>query len=69
MGARFGYADAENRVPVREETKFRIGSVSKPLTAAAVGLSVEQGKLDLDAPVQQYVLTFRQKRRPITTPR
>lgn len=63
----FGYADVEHRVPVWEETKFRIGSVSKPLTAAAVGLLVEQGKLDLDVPVQQYVPTFPRKRWPITT--
>ena len=63
----FGYADVENRAPVWEETKFRIGSVSKPLTAAAVGLLVEQGRLDLDVPVQNYVPTFPQKRWPITT--
>ena len=63
----FGYADVEHRVPVWEETRFRIGSVSKPLTAAAVGLLVEQGKLDLDAPVQRYVPAFPQKRWPITT--
>jgi CubicO group peptidase (beta-lactamase class C family) len=63
----FGYADVEQRVPVWEETKFRIGSVSKPLTAAAVGLLVEQGRLDLDAPIQQYVPAFPQKRWPITT--
>ena len=63
----FGYADVEERVPVWEETRFRIGSVSKPLTAAAVGLLVEQGKLDLDVPVQRYVPAFPQKRWPITT--
>ncbi len=63
----FGYADVENRVPVWEETKFRIGSVSKPLTATAVGQLVEQGKLDLDAPVQRYVPAFPEKRWPITT--
>jgi len=63
----FGYADVEHRIPVWEETKFRIGSVSKPVTAAAVGLLVEQGKLDLDAPIQQYVPTFPEKRWPITT--
>ena len=63
----FGYADVENRAPVWEETKFRIGSVSKPLTAAAVGLLVEQGRLDLDVPVQSCVPTFPQKRWPITT--
>ena len=62
----FGYADVENRTPVWEETKFRIGSVSKPLTAAALGLLYEQGRLDLDAPVQRYVPSFPEKRWPIT---
>jgi CubicO group peptidase (beta-lactamase class C family) len=63
----FGYANVEHRVPVWENTKFRIGSVSKPLTAAAVGLLIEQGKLDLDAPVQWYVPNFPEKRWPVTT--
>jgi len=62
----FGYADVEQRVPVWEQTKFRIGSVSKPLTAAALGLLYEQGRLDLDAPVQLYVPSFPEKRWPIT---
>lgn len=63
----FGYADRERDVPVTRETQFRIGSVSKPLTAAALALLHEQGKLDLDAPVQQYVPSFPLKRYPITT--
>jgi len=63
----FGYADRDKRVPVTNETQFRIGSVSKPLTAAAVGLLYEQGKLDLDAPVQKYVPSFPDKGYPITT--
>ena len=63
----FGYADAERKQPVTRETQFRIGSVSKPLTAAAVGLLYEQGKLDLDAPVQRYVPSFPDKGHPITT--
>jgi serine beta-lactamase-like protein LACTB, mitochondrial len=63
----FGYADLEERVPVWPTTKFRIGSVSKPLTSAALVLLVEQGKLDLDAPVQKYVPTFPGKGSPITS--
>jgi CubicO group peptidase (beta-lactamase class C family) len=63
----FGYVDIERRVPVTRTTQFRIGSVSKPLTAAAVALLVEAGKLDLDAPVQRYVPTFPRKPWPITT--
>ena len=62
----FGMADLENRVPVRPHTKMRIGSVSKSLTSAAAGLLYEQGKLDLDAPVQKYVPSFPKKRYPIT---
>lgn len=62
-----GYADLENRTPVTPLTRFRIGSISKPVSAEAVGLLVEQGKLDLDAPVQTYVPYFPRKRWPITT--
>src|SRR6266704_1220712 len=63
----FGYADAARRRPVTRETQFRIGSVSKPLTATAVALLYEQRKLDLDAPVQRYVPTFPEKGYPIST--
>jgi CubicO group peptidase (beta-lactamase class C family) len=62
----FGYADLEERVPARATTKFRIGSVSKPLTAAALMRLVEVGKLDLDAPVQKYVPSFPDKGAKIT---
>lgn len=47
----FGYADLEERVPVWPTTKFRIGSISKSLTATALVQLVAQGKIDLDAPV------------------
>ena len=57
----FGYADAARMRPVTHQTQFRIGSVSKPLTAAAVALLYEQGKLALDAPVQRYVPSFPDK--------
>src|SRR6266487_3765773 len=63
----FGYADLAREVPVTAETQFRIGSVSKPLTAAAVALLYERGKLDLDAPVQRYVPSFPDKGYPIST--
>jgi CubicO group peptidase (beta-lactamase class C family) len=62
----FGYADLEQRVAVWPTTKFRIGSVSKPLTAAALVKLVEQGKLDLDAPIQKYVPSFPDKGAVIT---
>jgi CubicO group peptidase (beta-lactamase class C family) len=63
----FGCADVELDVPVARDTRLRIGSVSKPLTAAALGLLVEEGRLDLDLPVQAYVPDFPKKAWPITT--
>lgn len=65
--AGFGFADLENRVPVTPLTRFRIGSVSKSVTSAALGLLMEQKRLDIDAPVQRYVPEFPQKRWPITS--
>ena len=62
-----GWADVEQRVPVTALTRFRVGSVSKPLTSVAVGLLVDAHKLDLDAPVQRYVPSFPRKRWPIST--
>uniref|UniRef100_A0A3B5B5N5 Lactamase beta n=1 Tax=Stegastes partitus TaxID=144197 RepID=A0A3B5B5N5_9TELE len=56
-----GYADLENRVPCTPETIMRIASISKPLTSAAAARLCEQGKLDLDVPVQTYVPEFPQK--------
>ena len=63
----FGYADLEERVPVWPTTKFRIGSISKPLTATALMQLVEAGKLELDAPVQKYVPSFPDKGAVVTT--
>jgi len=63
----FGYADREARRPATPATQFRIGSASKPLTAAAIAQLFEAGQLDLDAPVQRYVPTFPEKGAPITT--
>lgn len=63
----FGYADLENSVPATSLTLYRLGSISKSLTATAAMLLWQQGKLDLDAPVQKYCPTFPQKDTPITT--
>ena len=63
----FGLADLEQRVPMWPTSKVRIGSVSKPLTAAAVMRLWDKGQLDLDVPVQQYVPYFPEKRWPLTT--
>ena len=56
-----GYADLELRSPATPLTRYRIGSVSKILTAAGVALLHQRGELDLDAPVQEYVTSFPRK--------
>ena len=56
-----GLADVENNVPCSEDTVMRIASISKSLTAVAVAKAWQQGKLDLDAPIQKYVATFPEK--------
>lgn len=65
----FGQADVENHVAVTPAGKFRIASISKALTAAAVGKLVESGRLDLDAPVQRYVPSFPEKPQGTVTTR
>ncbi|WP_157994614.1 serine hydrolase domain-containing protein [Peristeroidobacter agariperforans] len=52
----YGYDDVEQRRPVDpERTLFRAGSVGKLFTETAVMQLVEQGKVDLDAPIDQYL--------------
>jgi serine beta-lactamase-like protein LACTB, mitochondrial len=63
----FGMADLENFVPATPFTLFRLGSISKPITATAILQLSERGKLDLDAEVQKYCPAFPKKEWPITT--
>jgi len=62
----FGFSDLNSGRVVTPQTRFRIGSVSKTLTATALGLLLEEGKLDLDADVRQYVPEFPDKGYRIT---
>lgn len=50
-----GSADLERGVAATPETRYRIGSVGKPLTAAAAARLHERGRLDLDAPIRRYL--------------
>lgn len=54
----YGKADQSGR-PVTPQTPFVLASVSKPITALAIMQLVEAGKVELDAPVQRYLPTFR----------
>ncbi len=53
-----GYADRENLVKLERDHIFRLYSMTKPITAAAVMALVEEGKLDLSEPVSAYLLGF-----------
>src|SRR5579862_5764130 len=63
--AGFGLADVENNAPASEHTLYRLGSISKPLTAVGALQLYQQGKLDLNAPVQKYCPVFPEKSKPI----
>src|SRR5262249_44514223 len=57
----FGYADLATKTPATPVTRFRVGSISKSLTAAGLALLVERGRINMDAPVQDYIPDFPQK--------
>ena len=62
----FGLADLENGTPVRETSRFRLASLSKPMTAVAVLQLVEKGKIALDADIRTYVDAFPAKPHKVT---
>jgi CubicO group peptidase (beta-lactamase class C family) len=53
-----GYQNREERVPMKVDSIFRIASMSKPITTVAAMMLVEEGKLDISAPVSQYLPEF-----------
>src|SRR5580704_5814635 len=50
-----GFEDHDKKTPMRPDSIFRIGSMSKQITSVATMMLVDEGKLDLDAPVAQYL--------------
>ena len=63
----YGTADLENHVPATATTAYRVASIGKTMTATAVMQLVEQGRIDLDAPVQTYCPAFPEKRWAVTS--
>lgn len=55
----FGFRDAAKKIPADAGTVYRVGSVSKLFTDVAVMQLVEDGKLDLDKPVADYLPDFK----------
>lgn len=54
-----GVAEVATGEPVTEDTVFRVGSLTKTITAVAVMQLWERGLVDLDAPANDYLTTFR----------
>ncbi len=54
-----GYADIEARKPMRPDTLFWIASMSKPITASALMMLVDEGKVNVDDPVEKYLPEFK----------
>ena len=50
-----GFADLERQVPVKDDTIFRIYSMTKPITSVAFMMLVEEGRVALDEPVHKYI--------------
>jgi len=50
-----GYADIASGTPMGLDTRFRIASMTKPITATAAMILVEEGRLGLDDPVSDYI--------------
>ena len=64
-----GYADLEHRVPVTNETRFGVASITKAFTGLSLLKLHEAGRIDLDAPIQRYVPAFPVKPGGVITPR
>jgi CubicO group peptidase (beta-lactamase class C family) len=50
-----GFADVERKVPLRDDTIFRIYSMTKPITSVAFMMLFEEGRVALDEPVHKYI--------------
>lgn len=57
--AAHGVADVATRMPITEDTVFRVGSITKLATAIAILQLWEEGRVDLDAPAAGYLRAYR----------
>src|SRR5437762_7842894 len=50
-----GFADVERKAPIKDDTIFRIYSMTKPITSVAFMMLFEEGRVALDEPVHKYI--------------
>jgi CubicO group peptidase (beta-lactamase class C family) len=53
-----GYADVENKTPIGPDTIFRLMSMTKPITSAAIVMLYDDGLIGLDDPIKNYLPEF-----------
>ncbi|HEY2839377.1 MAG TPA: serine hydrolase domain-containing protein [Pirellulales bacterium] len=51
----FGWADREKRIEANEHTMYSLASISKPIAATGLAILCQQGKIDLDKPINDYL--------------
>ena len=61
----FGITSVEHPLPVTADTLFQTGSISKTFTGTIFMQLVEQGKVDLDAPVRRYIKDFKLRNKEV----
>src|SRR5690606_7222086 len=54
-----GYSDVENKVKATNQSKYRIGSISKPFTAVMIFKAIEENKLELDQTIDKWFPTIK----------
>jgi CubicO group peptidase (beta-lactamase class C family) len=54
-----GFQERKSQTPMKKDSIFRIASMSKPITSTAIMILAEEGKLDIGAPVAQYLPEFK----------
>jgi CubicO group peptidase (beta-lactamase class C family) len=54
-----GFQERKSHTPMKRDSIFRIASMSKPITSTAIMILAEEGKLDIGAPVAQYLPEFK----------
>jgi CubicO group peptidase (beta-lactamase class C family) len=54
-----GFQERKSKTPMQTDSIFRIASMSKPITSTAIMILAEEGKLDIGAPVAQYLPEFK----------
>lgn len=61
-----GWADAENKVPMRPDTVFAVFSMTKTFTGCAIMIAVDRGILRMDDPVEKYLPEFKRLENKVT---